>query len=132
MKSVILSMLLVGSFANAALICKNENSQANNQTLFVFDGNNLGAICQRSLVVNGTKKSNEEICANDMFVLSGSSSGSGKVTNVYQSTTTGVGLAVELSNKIGTVELNSNYQAATIKGGNRVLIAKGKIKITCN
>ncbi len=131
MKSIILSMLFVSSLANARLICSNENQQTQTQTLLVIDGNTLGAICQRSLNPNAPKKSNEEICAQDMFVVQSSSSSSGKVITNHLSSTTGVVLVTEISSSQSTLELNSNYQVSTLKGGNKVVLSSGKITLTC-
>lgn len=133
MKAIILSVLFLGSIANAQVICKNDNQETQLQTIVVLDGAGIGAICQRSMNPNAPKKSNEEICAKDFFVMQGSGTASGIKTIIHSSVTTDVELVLELSSteEKNSLEVKSDYIAATLKGSNKVQLAKGKISLSC-
>ena len=143
MKSVLFTVLFASSMAMAqsrTLICSNDNVETKKQTIFVVSGSNLGAICQRSLETGSLgqtnkKQSNEEICAKDMFFASESGTGMGKLSIKAQSTSSGIGFAIEISDKqkpvVGTVDVGAAYKADTITGGNVITIEKGKMSVTC-
>ncbi len=133
MKAIILSVLFLGSIANAQVICKNDNQETQLQTIVVLDGAGVGAICQRSMNPNAPKKSNEEICAKDFFVMQGSASVQRVHTMRYLSGSTEVEFDFVMSdaNQETSLEMKSNYVASTLKGSNKVQLAEGKIILKC-
>ena len=132
MKSILLFILLGSSLSFAAqTICRHENIETAKQTMFVLENRTLMAICQRSNTPSIKTISNQEICANDMYLLQSSSSGSITADN-FASTTTNVVFNISpRSSGSKSVSLSSPYNALTFSGGNKVSLPAGTMKLNC-
>lgn len=133
MKSTLLLALLCSSLSYAApTVCRNENKIASKETIFISEGQILMAVCQRSTIPGTQKLSNEEICANDMFLLQGSSSGPSGGISSFVSQKTSVVFTLSTDSKgLKTASVNTPYEASTLKGGNKVSIPNGAMFVSC-
>lgn len=132
MKKSLSCFVTVLAFALSAqaknpLVCSNSNQGI--KTILVLDNNLLMGVCQKSSQDEGKK--NDEICANDEFVLKSNTPVNNTTTLILSSVTTGVIFTLTLDQKQNALSLNSNYSVPVIKGDNAVEISAGNMNLTC-
>ncbi len=120
------------SFAKPT-ICRNLDTSAEKETFLILEGQSLMAICQRSTIQGLQNFSNEEICADDDYILTSSPSGTLGSVSAYLSTKARVTFTFSVDSKgIKAAFFSSNYEAKTLSGTRKVSVPVGRMYLKCN